>query len=312
MRSELVEKLSRLKRDLNAVILAHNYQPPEVQEVADFVGDSLELSLRALDVDARVVVFAGVDFMAEQAKILNPDKVVLHPDRQATCTLALFGDLEIVGYYRKKFEGYPLLAYVNSYAQVKAVADYVVTSSSVVDVVKALDSEKVLLAPDANLAKYASRVTGKEVVGIPPCGHCPVHKAISAEDVLRMRRLYPGAEVVVHPETDPEVQSVADYVGSTSQMIRRVKQSSASVIVLGTDKDIVHRARREAPNKVVLPISENIFCPYMKRITLEKIVEALAERKHVVEVPQELAQKAREAIMRTFDLLGLGAKPWRK
>lgn len=308
----MVEKIAKLKKELNAIILAHNYQPPEVQDVADFVGDSLELSLKAMEVDSKIIVFAGVDFMAEQAKILNPDKVVLIPDRGATCSLARMATPELIANYRKKHADAPLIAYVNTYASVKALADYIVTSSSALQLVNCLDAEKVLFTPDSNLALYIAKNSNKEVISIPPFGHCYVHMALHPDDINKIRTAYPSVEILAHPETSPEVQDLADFVGSTSQMLRRAKISNSKIIAMATDKDIVHRARKENSEKQIIPVSENVFCLFMKRINLKKILDSLIKKEYVVDVDRSVAEKVRRILFNTFEVLGLGARPWKK
>jgi len=309
---DLIPKILEEKKRWNAVILAHNYQPPEVQDVADFVGDSLDLSLKVMEVDADIIVFAGVDFMAEQAKILNPTKIVLLPDRGATCSLARMASRDLVEYAIKKLPNVPLIAYVNSFAEVKALSKYIVTSRNAPEVVEACGSEVVLFTPDANLGKFISQKTAKQVLTVPSCGHCYVHKAIQAEDIDRLKSLYPGACVIVHPECDPEVWQVADFVGSTGQMLRYVKSSSSKVVLVGTERDMCYRIKREAPDREVLPVWRNAVCLGMKRITLDNILRSLRERRFQIEVEPAIAEKIRKILEDTFDLLGMGTKPWRK
>ncbi len=308
--SELVEEIRRLKRDLNAVILAHNYQPEEVQEVADFVGDSLELSIQAMSTDAKVVVFAGVDFMAEQAKILNPEKIVLIPDRQARCHMANMLTVDQIRKFRERHPKVPLVLYVNSLAECKAYADYVCTSANVADVVKAVDSDVVALGPDANLAAYAEWRTGKRVLPLPECGHCYVHKLFRPDAVMELvselRSRGESVLFIAHPECDMDVLKIADYVGSTSQMLRYAKTVPSGVtVVYATEVDMGVRLRKERPDVKFVPANPWAYCIYMKQHTLEKIVRALREKKYVVELDSAIVKKARDAIIRTFELLGI-------
>ena len=308
--NELIEEIRKLKRELNAVILAHNYQPQEVQEIADFVGDSLELSIQAMSTDAKVILFAGVDFMAEQAKILNPEKIVLIPDKQARCHMANMLTVDQIRKFRKRHPEVPLVLYVNSLAECKAYADYVCTSANAADVVKAIDAEVVALGPDANLAAYAEWRTGKRVLPVPECGHCYVHKLFRPDavrelvDELRSR----GENVVfiAHPECDMDVLKIADYVGSTSQMLKFVKNLPSNItVVYATEVDMGVRFRKERPDIKFVPANPWAYCIYMKQHTLEKIVRALREKRHVVELDHAVMKKAREAIIRTFELLGI-------
>ncbi|WP_297479889.1 quinolinate synthase NadA, partial [Thermococcus sp.] len=209
-KEKLTEEIERLKEERNAIIMAHNYQLPEVQDIADFLGDSLELARKAVNVDADVIVFAGVDFMAETAKILNPEKTVLLPTRRATCAMANMLRPEHIIEAKKKYPDAPVVLYVNSSAETKALADVTVTSANAVKIVEKLDSDVVIFGPDKNLAYYVAKQTGKRVIPVPEYGHCYVHKKFTVEDVERARKLYPNAKLMVHPECEPEVQEKAD------------------------------------------------------------------------------------------------------
>ncbi len=305
----LEDKIKRLLSEKNAVILAHNYQRPEVQDIADFAGDSLELSIKAMKTEAKVIVFAGVDFMAEQAAILNPEKKVLHPEKESTCPLAHQLTPEIVDYYRRKHPKAPLVVYVNSLASVKAKADYVVTSSSAVKIVSQLDAEAVLFGPDRNLASYVAEQTGKTVIPIPPDSHCPVHMKITVDCIKAAKEKYPRAKILVHPECTSEVRKLADFIGSTSQMVRAVGSLNAEEYVIGTEVGLLHKIRKEYPSKKAYPATLEAVCEDMKKITLEKILRALLEEKYVVAVDKKIADKARSALERSFELLGVEI-PW--
>lgn len=306
----IVEEIVKLKRELNAIILAHNYQPPEVQEIADFVGDSLELSLKALKTDAKIIVFAGVDFMAEQAAILNEKAIVLHPDPEARCPMAQMITPQDVGRARERYPGAPVVIYVNSPAAVKAEADYIVTSSNALRVVESLDADTVIFGPDRHLAEYLAERTGKRVVAVPPQGHCPVHVKFDPQAVRELTRIYGRAEFIAHPECPREVRQLADFIGSTSQMLRYVGISNSRVILVGTEIGIIYRMMKEYPGKTIIPASTSAICGDMKKISLQKILESLREKKYVVSVEKSLAQRVKKALANTFMLLGEEA-PWK-
>ncbi len=228
----MIEEVLKLKEEKGIAILAHNYQAPEVQQVADYVGDSLELARIATRIKAETILFAGVDFMAETVAILNPDKKVIVPSRDAICPMARQLPADMVS-REKERSGAPFVIYVNSYAEAKARADVCCTSANAAEIVEKLDSDTVLLGPDANLAWYAARCTGKRVIPIPHDGYCYVHRAFSVEDVLKARKQWPDAEIIVHPECKPEVQKLADFVGSTSQMYAHAKKTDADTLIVG-------------------------------------------------------------------------------
>lgn len=308
---EAVERLTKLKRELNAVVLAHNYQPPEVQDVADYVGDSLELSLRALESDARVAVFAGVDFMAEQAAVLNDRLTVLHPDPGAVCPMARAIDVEDVRRARRMYPGVPVVMYVNSPAPVKAEADYVVTSANALKLVEALEADTVIFGPDRHLAEYLAERSGKKVVPVPPDGHCPIHARFNPGEIRELIRVYGNAEFVAHLECPREVRALAKFVGSTSQMLKYVETSPSRVFIVGTEIGIIHRMRKSNPGKVFVPASSCAICYDMKKITLEKILRSIEERKYVISADKWVASRVKRAIENTFFLLGV-EPPWRR
>lgn len=302
-----VHQVRRLLSERGAVLLAHNYQRPEVQDAADFVGDSLELSLRAAELEAGTIVFAGVDFMAEQAALLNPRKVVLHPEPLAKCPMAAMLTLELARKCKEKHPGAPLVVYVNSLAEVKAVADYVVTSANAAKLISQLDSETVLFGPDRHLAEYVAEITGKEVVPVPSDGHCPVHLVITREEVESAKRERPGAKVLAHPECVREVRQLADFIGSTSQMVRAAGELKAGEYVVATEVGLLHRLRRVGVR--AYPASSYAVCVEMKKVTLDKIVGSLLSGRGVVSVDAGVAAGAREAVARTLELLGV-SPPW--
>ncbi|WP_297523637.1 quinolinate synthase NadA [Thermococcus sp.] len=299
-REKLVEEIARLKEERNAIIMAHNYQLPEVQDIADFLGDSLELARKAVNVDADVIVFAGVDFMAETAKILNPGKTVLLPTRGATCAMANMLRPEHIIEAKKKYPDAPVVLYVNSSAETKALADVTVTSANAVRVVEKLDSEVIIFGPDKNLAHYVAKQTGKKVIPVPEYGHCYVHRKFTLEDVERARRLYPNAKLMVHPECEPEVQEEADVIVSTGGMIKRAPEWDEWVVF--TEREMVYRLSKLYPNIRFHPAREDATCIGMKAITLNHIYESLKDMKYAVEVPERIAEKARKAIEKMLEM----------
>jgi quinolinate synthase len=292
---DLQREIAKLKEEKNAVILAHSYQRVEIQEIADFVGDSLELSMMAMDTNADIIVFCGVDFMAETAAILNPDKTVLIPI-EARCPMASQLNVEMV--LKAKETGLPFVAYVNTHAEVKAEADICCTSANVAKVVGSLDSDEVLLGPDKNLAWFAEWKTGKKVTPVPKDGHCYVHVQFKKEDIDKIREMYPNSPVIVHPECNPEVQLSADYVGSTSQMVKFVKDTNKRVVI-GTEIGLIERLRRD--NYDVIPL-KCVVCNEMKMNTLKAVLRVLMQEDRVVEVPRDIARKARKSIMKMIEL----------
>jgi len=296
---DLQKEILMLKEKKNAIILAHSYQRVEIQEIADFIGDSLELSMIAMKTDADVIVFCGVDFMAETAAILNPDKTVLIPV-EAKCPMASQLSAEMV--ISAKENGLPFVAYVNTHADVKAEADICCTSANVAKVVEYLDPDEVLLGPDKNLAWFAEWKTRKRVIPVPKNGHCYVHVQFKKEDVLKIREIYPNLPIIVHPECNPEVQLLADYVGSTSQMVRFVKSTNKEVVI-GTEIGLIERLRKE--NYIVTPL-RCVVCNEMKINSLRAVLKALKDENKVVEVPRDVARKARKSIRRMIELSSQG------
>ncbi|OHE21139.1 MAG: quinolinate synthase [Syntrophobacterales bacterium GWF2_56_9] len=293
---ELVEKIKRLKKDRKAVILAHNYQLPEVQDIADFVGDSLGLSIQAAQTDAAVIVFCGVHFMAETAKLLSPDKTVLLPDKKAGCPMADMITAEQLRALKAEHPGAKVLCYVNTSAEVKAECDLCCTSANAVrmggEILK--DAEEIIFVPDRYLAAFVAGQTGRTFITWP--GFCPTHARILPEHVEAARALHPGAVVMVHPECRPEVTALADIAISTGGMIRYAKETKAREIIVGTEPGIIHRLKKENQDKVFHPVSAFVICPNMKRTSLEKILWSLEDMEHAIEVPEEIAGRARLSI----------------
>ncbi len=287
----------------DVTLLAHNYVRPEVQAAADFVGDSLELARIARDrVETPYLVVAGVDFMAETAALLNPDKTVIHPEPFSRCAMALRLTPGDVLAARAAYPDAAVVAYVNTSAAVKAVSDVCCTSANAVEIVNALEEKTVIFVPDRNLALHVAARTEKEVVPVPAIGCCPVHHALTAGEVRAARALHPGAEVMVHPETSPEVQAEADYIGSTSGMLRRATQTRAETVIVGTEIGLIPRLEQAAPGRRFIPASPHLVCADMKMITLELIEQAIARHGPVVKVPEPVASRARHALERMLAL----------
>ena len=301
----LVSEVEALKRRLRAVILAHNYQLPEVQDVADFVGDSLGLARKAVESGADVIVFAGVSFMAEMAAVLNPDKVVLHPNPCAGCPLANYLSPQRVREVRSEVPNTPIVLYVNSLTQAKVEADYVVTSASAARLISRLGEEIVVFGPDRNLADHVSTVTGKHVLPLPPHGHCPVHEYLLNEYyVTKALAENPGAKLIAHPETPRKVRVIAHAIGSTSQMLEKIKEINGKVI-LATEEGLTYRARKLYPSraKEIIPANPLAVCVDMKKITLMDVLRSLKLMKHRVRVDPEVARRAREVIEHSLEII---------
>jgi quinolinate synthase len=298
----LVDKIAELRKKKNAVILAHNYQRPEIQDIADYVGDSIELSRKAMEEDAEMIVFSAVDFMAESAAILNPGKKVLLPSLGARCPMAQMLTVEEIRRWKVRYPTVPVVLYVNTRAEAKAECDICCTSANAVEVVESLDSDTVLFGPDRNLAEYVQRKTGKTVIPIPEWGFCPTHLLFQVEDIQVLKAQHKGAAVMVHPECTLEVQQMADFVGSTSQMCKYARQSSAKTFIVGSEEGILHRLKKENPGKRFVLGYEGAVCPNMKLNTLDRIYLSLKEEKHAVVVPESVAVQARKALQRMFEV----------
>jgi len=299
----LADEVLKLKKEKNAVILAHNYQRSDIQEIADYVGDSIELSRKAMEEkEAKTIVFSAVDFMAESAAILNPDKKVLLPTLSARCPMAQMLTVDEIKRWKVHYPLVPVVLYVNTLAAAKAYCDICCTSANAVEVIASLDSDTVLFGPDRNLAEYVQRKTGKTVIPIPEWGFCPTHLLFQPEDVQILKMQYPDAAVMVHPECTFEVQKAADFVGSTSQMCKYAKESDAKTFVVGTEEGILHRLKKENPGKRFVLAYEEAVCPTMKLNTLDRLYAALKEEKYLVTVPEPIAKQARKALERMFEL----------
>ncbi len=302
MDNELIEKIKKLKQQHNAVILAHNYQPPEIQDLADFGGDSLGLSIKAAETDAHVIVFCGVLFMAETAAILSPDKTVLLPDEQAGCPMADMINAEQLRQLKQKHPGALVVCYVNSSAEVKAESDYCCTSANAVEVVDLLPKDKqIIFVPDQHLGRFVIERTKRDLILWP--GYCHVHVVITQEDIKNAKVKHPDAIVMTHPECTEPVKDLSDELLSTGQMLRYAKQSNAEKFIIATETGIIHTLKTQNPRKEFFPATENAICPNMKKISLEKILWSLQDMQYKVTVPQEVRIKAKKALDRMVEIL---------
>ncbi len=295
------ERILKLKKERNAVILVHNYQRGEVQDIADFLGDSLELSQKAAKTHADVIVFCGVHFMAETASILSPQKTVLLPDANAGCPMANMITDEQLRQKKKEIPGATVVTYVNSTAAVKAESDYCCTSANGVKVVSQIDNEEIIFVPDQYLGDYIARKTGKTMTLWP--GYCPTHVRILPEDIIKQKQEHPKAKVVVHPECQPDVIALADEALSTSGIIRYAAREDVQELIVGTEVEILHRLNKENPGKKFIPASRKAVCPDMKKITLEKILVSLETMTPEVKVPEEIRVRALRAVERMLAIV---------
>jgi quinolinate synthase len=294
-------EIHTLKKKLNAVIVSHNYQIPEVQDIADFVGDSLELARRCAEINAKTIVFCGVDFMAETASILNPNTVVLLAASNACCPMSDMIDEYKLNEWKQKYPRAAVVSYVNTSAAVKAGSDICCTSANAVKIVSSLPNEEILFVPDKNLGHYVSTQTKKRMILYP--GFCVTHDRLKAEDVVKAKKIYPDAKVVVHPECRSEVIDLADAVVSTSQMLRYVKDSPASTFLIGTEEGILHRMYLDNPGKKFYIISPVLICVNMKKTKLETVIETMKEQKNRIIVPEEIRLKAKAALDRMLKVV---------
>ena len=290
----LVDKILALKNKHNAVILAHNYQRPEVQDIADFVGDSLELSQNAAKTNADVIVFCGVHFMAETAYILSPDKKVLLPHIDAGCNMADMITAEQLREKKKEFPDAAVVCYVNSTADVKAESDVCCTSANAVKIVENVDADEILFVPDQYLGHFVSTRVKKKMHLWP--GFCPTHVRIMPEHIKERKAQYPEAKVVVHPECTPEVIALADEALSTGGMIRFARRDDVRQMIVGTEIGIIHRLKKENPGKEFIPVTDLALCPNMKLITLERVLWSLEDMEPEIKVPEDIRIKAWETV----------------
>jgi len=297
---EIQDQIRKKLSEKNAILLAHYYQREEIQDIADFLGDSLALSIEAARTEAEVIVFAGVHFMAESASILSPEKTVLLPRMEAGCPLADMITPSELETARTEHPDSQVVTYINSSAAIKALSDICCTSANAVNVVNSIQGDNILMIPDGNLARYTARFTKKVV--IPWQGYCPVHHFLNKEDILTAKEHHPGAKLAVHPECTTEVIDLADFVGSTAAIIRYAHDTDAGEFLIGTEKGILQPLRKENPNKTFILASDKLVCETMKLITLEDILASLVEMKHAVKVPDEVREPAFKALDRMLKI----------
>lgn len=299
--TDIKSRIESLKKEKNAVILAHYYVPGEVQEIADYIGDSFYLSKIAKDAEQDTIVFCGVSFMGESAKILSPGKQVLMPDITAGCPMAYMAQVEKIEEVRRKYDDVAVVCYINSTGELKKHSDVCVTSANAMKIVQALPNKNIYFIPDENLGRYvASKITDKHFIFND--GFCPLHKEFSKTDIEKVRKAHPGALLLVHPECRMEVLEDADYIGSTSGIIEYASESDAKEFIIGTEPGVMYELERRNPGKKFYPLVEGKVCPDMKKITLEKVLKCMEEGTGVVEVTEELRNSANASLDRMLEL----------
>jgi len=297
---EKIDLIKKLKKEKNAIILAHNYVLGEVQDIADFVGDSLELSIKAQNIEEEVIVFCGVQFMAETAKILSPEKTVLHPVKECGCPMADMATAEALRKFRKDYPDAVTVCYVNSTAELKTEVDVCCTSANAADIVSLVPEDKqILFLPDKNLGAYVAGQTGRDIVLWK--GFCPTHMRLTPEDIQKKKREYPNAVTMVHPECRPEVIELSDHALSTGGMLKFAKETEEKQIIVATELGIIHRLQKENPDKLFIPISEQAVCMNMKMIELDHIINALEKGVTEIILDEETIEKAKKPILRMLE-----------
>lgn len=291
----IINEIKKLKKEKNAVILAHYYVCDEVQEIADFVGDSYYLSKKATEVSESMIVFAGVKFMGESAKILNPEKTVVMVDAKADCPMAHMVTPEKIEEVRSKYDDLAVCCYINSTAEIKAHSDVCVTSSNALKIVKSLPNKNIFFIPDGNLGRYiAEKVTDKNFIFND--GYCPVHVKITREDIINKKKEYPSAKVLIHPECTPDAVELADYAGSTAGIIDYATKSHCDEFIIATEKGVLYELRNKNPEKKFYTVNDSQICPDMKYVTLEKIKNVIKNTENVVELSEKMSEGAKKAL----------------
>jgi len=305
----LIDKINILRKNKNAVILAHYYQKPEIQDIADFVGDSLDLSRKSAGTEADIIVFAGVNFMAETAKILSPQKKVLLPDLKAGCSLAESCPADVFKKFRDQYPDHIVVSYVNTSAEIKALTDIACTSTNAVKIIQSIpENQKIIFAPDRNLGNYLSSITGREMVIWN--GACHVHEEFSLEKILELKKKYPNAKLIAHPECQKPIQIIADFIGSTSALLKYTETDDSREFIVATESGIIHQMKKRNPDKVFIPappIDSTCGCndcKYMKMHDLQKIYCSLKNEKFEINVKPEILAKAKKPIIRMLELSG--------
>ena len=293
-------KIKQLAKEKNAIILAHNYEPPEIQDIADLCGDSLELSIKASKTKADIIVFCGVHFMAETAFILSPEKTILLPNTDAGCPMADMVDPIALKTKKQALGNIPVITYVNSSAAVKAVSDVCCTSANVIKVVNSIDADEILMTPDKNLALYAAANTSKKIHLWD--GYCPFHNILTSQDVERAKKEHPKALFIAHPECPPEVLALADSIQSTSGMIKFAGQSDQDSFILGTETGLLYPISKAYPEKKFYPASEKMYCTDMKKITLKNLLDSLENLTGEIKVPEDIRKEASGAVQKMLTL----------
>jgi quinolinate synthase len=300
MSSELTSEITEMKKEKDAVFLVHNYQRPEIQDLADHLGDSFALAVQATNVDSDLIIFCGVDFMAESAKILNPSKTVIIPDKGAKCPMAGMVDGKALKTAKAENPNAAVVSYVNTTAEVKAESDVCCTSSNAVKVIKSLNQDEILFVPDTNLGLFAQRfVPDKKFIFWP--GYCHVHQDIDLKDLKALKAQHPDAELLVHPECTPDVIDFADYIYSTEGMMKHCRNSNTKEFIIGTEEGLVYRLRNENPDKIFIEV-EAAICPNMKKITLTNLHSALKNLEPKVELSNEVIEKAKKPLQRMVEI----------
>lgn len=300
-KDEMIRRINQLKKDRDAVIVAHMYQIGEIQDIADIVGDSFALSKYCANLPNRTIVFCGVHFMAESAKILSPEKTVLLPERHAGCPMADMINAEDLVEFKKKYPGYAVATYINSSAAVKAESDVIVTSSNAVKVIERMEEKDIIFTPDQNLGGYiAKQCPDKNIVLWN--GFCPTHHKIRKEDVLKIKELHPDAELLVHPECSPDVTELADYAGSTKGIIDYAASSHHQKFIIGTEIGVMHQLESNNPDKTFYLMAPGLVCPNMKKTTLDSVLKCLETGEYDINVPEEIASRAKKALDRMMEL----------
>lgn len=298
---QTIKRINLLRKKKNAVILAHNYQLGETQDIADFTGDSLELSMKAAETDADVIVFCGVKFMAETAFILSPKKTVLLPVLEAGCPMADMADAEELKKLKAKHPDALVVTYVNSSAEVKAETDVCVTSANALKIVSALPrNREIIFVPDKNLGAYIRKKAGRDMILWP--GYCPTHMRITAEQISRRKKEFPEAKVIIHPESCLDAIALADEVLSTGGMCKFAKQSSTKQIIVATELGLIYRLQKENPDKQFIPVSEQAVCPNMKMNRLEDILQSLENDRHIIYIPENIRSAAEKSIRKMLEM----------
>ncbi|MFX1512887.1 MAG: quinolinate synthase NadA [Promethearchaeota archaeon] len=303
MSSDIITEIKELTKSKKCKILAHNYQPPEIQALADIRGDSLQLAQAAVNLDCEIILLAGVTFMAETASILNPEKKVIVPTLHATCPLANYLSTTEIKEARKQYPDAAVAVYINTLAETKAEADICVTSSNAEKIIAKLDERIILFGPDRNLAAFVQKkVTNKRIIALPEKGHCYVHRKFVVNDVKAARKRYPNATMLVHPEVDPSIQDLADQILSTGKMVRFTKTSEEQEFIIGTEIGLIDQLRSELPHKIFYPLRNDAVCIQMKKNTIYNLYSALKNEINIVIVPEDIAERARRSIKRMLEL----------